>query len=183
MEEIWRPVVGYEGLYEVSSEGRVKSKDMIVGSRYGLTRTQKGRVLKQSLKGAKMKYYYVDLCKNKTVSHYRVNRLVARAFPEICGAWFEGCVINHKNCITTDNRACNLETCTAKYNSNYADCRLKISKAKGKKVNQYTIDGEFIKRWDGVSEAQRALGISHISCCCLGKEGRTTAGGFRWEYA
>lgn len=109
-EEIWKPVVGYEGLYEVSSYGRVRSLD-----RYdSKNRFWKGRILKLSDDGRG--YLDVQLCSNGKVKHHLVHRMVAQAFipnPDNLPQ------VNHRDEDKTNNRVENLEMCDAKYNINY----------------------------------------------------------------
>lgn len=98
--------------------------------------------------------------------------------------------INHKNEIKSDNRVDNLEWCDRSYNINYGTRNKKIAKAheghttwkKGKKVFQFTKDGEFVKEWCSLHEIQRQLGFSatHISKCCLGRY--KFAYDFIWRY-
>ena len=109
-EEIWRPIVGYEGLYEVSSYGRVRSLDRYDSNNHFL----KGRILK--LCADKDGYLNVGLSSNNKVKKYKVHRLVAEVFipnpnnlPQV----------NHKDENPSNNRVENLEMCDAKYNSNY----------------------------------------------------------------
>ena len=75
----------------------------------------------------------------------------------------------------------NLEWCTIKYNINYGTGIKKSAIAKYKEVNQYDLQGNFIKTWNSIKQAKENLGISaHISDCCEGK--RKTAGGYIWKY-
>ena len=100
--EVWKDVVGYEGLYEVSNLGRVKSK------------TRKNTIL---LKPSETKgYLFVFLCKDKKVKRKSIHRLVANAFIENP---YNYPIINHVNENKADNRVENLEWCSAKYNINY----------------------------------------------------------------
>lgn len=102
MEEniVWRDVVGYEGHYIVSNQGEV------ISLKYG-----KRKVLKQTL--SPRGYCRVRLRLNGTDKYVsNVGRLVAQAFPEICGEWFDGCTVDHINTIKTDNRAINLRVVT-----------------------------------------------------------------------
>lgn len=183
MEEIWRPVKGYEGLYEVSNEGRVRSVDRIVKSPINNNPTvcRKGLILKQinSVRNCKR----VNLSKNGNSCLIFVHRLVARAFPEFCGKWFEGCVINHKDENPANNKAENLEVCTAKYNSNYGTAIERRVEKQSKLINQYTLDGEFVKQWNRASEIEETIGINgrNVRNCCSGK--RKSTGGYQWEYA
>lgn len=95
--EEWRPVKEYEGKYEVSSNGSVKS--------INYHRSGKERILKGLGNNG---YLRVDFYDNGKRKHYLIHDLVAIAFPKICGEWFEGCEVDHINGIKTDNRANNL---------------------------------------------------------------------------
>ena len=114
MKEIWRDIKGFEGLYQVSNLGNVKSLN------YNKTGQERLLILQVGHDG----YRRVSLFnKQKGIKNkrYFVHRLVAWAFPEICGEWFEGAVVNHKNEITSDNRAENLEVCDQSYNCTYGN--------------------------------------------------------------
>ena len=176
MEEIWRPVKGYEGLYEVSNEGRVKSLKTYRSAK-------KGGILNG--KSVSKRYYpQVALYRDLKRKQYSIHFLVVQAFPEVCGELFEGCHINHRNEVKTDNRAENLEVCTAKYNANYGTRNKKISeKRKSKPIIQLSLDGEFIRRWESAMDVEREKGYSHsnIAAACLGKH--KVICGYKWEYA
>lgn len=101
--EIWRPVQGYEGLYEVSNLGRVKSLDRAVNNNGGVY-IRPERLLRPS----KGEYLQVILCKEGITTTYRIHRLVAISFPEICGEYYEGAEVDHINGNAVDNRAVNL---------------------------------------------------------------------------
>ena len=112
-EEIWRSIEGYEGLYQVSSLGMVRSCDKIVNCKGG-TRMIKGKVLSQrrGMNG----YLTIVLHKNHKPTGFSVHRLVAKAFPEICGEYRNGLEVDHKNTLRTDNRAENLHWVTRSQN-------------------------------------------------------------------
>ncbi len=131
--EIWRDIEGYEGYYQVSSLGNVRSLDRYIPHRKSGLQFCRGKVLCPRMK--EFGYNCVHLAKDGIIKEHFVHRLVVLAFPEICGEWFEGAQVNHKNEVKTDNRAENLETCTASYNSNYGTHRLKLSNAlKGRQM-------------------------------------------------
>lgn len=176
--EEWKDITGYEGLYQVSTLGNVRSYDKIVGCRGGKTRLVKGKILAPARSGNG--YVKVMLTKNKTRRNRNVHRLVAEAFiPNLDG--FTD--INHINEIKTDNRVSNLEWCSRCYNNHYSRIPEKMNEAKKIRVKQVSLDGEIINVWNGIREAARALGIKshrHISDCCKGKA--KTCYGFKWEY-
>lgn len=177
--EIWKDIEGYEGIYQVSSYGRIKSL------RY--RHSSKVRIMKQQI--VKGPYYTVEFNYKRKRDIRYVHRIVAKAFPEICGDYFEGAECNHKDENGLNNNASNLEWVTSKYNNNYGT-RLKRSletkRINGKRnipVNQLDLDGNFIKTWASATIAAEQLGVGqgHISSCLTGK--RQTAYGFKWEYA
>ena len=138
IEEIWKPVIGYEGLYEVSSYGRVRSLDRYVkgkGESYWL---RKGKVL--SPEKNKDGYLLVSLCCNGKRYLRTVHRLIAQAFipnpdnlPEV----------NHLDEDKTNNRVDNLEWCDRSYNNNYGNRMDKVRKTK-----------ELSGYWTGVSKTK-----------------------------
>ena len=168
MEEIWKDIPNYEGLYQVSNLGKVRS---IERTEYTNRFNKNGKHIKACILcprvcGKKRNYYSVALFKNGTRKDYRIHRLVMDAF-----VGKSNLTVNHKNEITTDNRLENLE-----YMSNHNNIRY----SKAKRVKQFDIDGQYIKTWDAIVDAQKTLNIGHISQCCSGK--RKTAGGFIWKY-
>jgi len=177
MTEVWKPISGYEGLYEISNLGRVKSLERTVKNGHG------GRVVQETiLKICKTnrRYSGVGLSKNRELQNLNVHRLVAIAFvsnPE------NKPMVNHINGVRYDNRADNLEWTTAKENIQHAwssgICNSDYCK---KKVMQIK-DGKIIKVWESQHEISRCLNISqgNISACCIGK--RKTASGFQWKSA
>lgn len=187
MTEIWRDIKDYEGLYQVSNLGRVKSLEHKVKNKHGY-RTVKERILKTFLDGGG--YVQVYLYKNNTRTHYHVHRLVAQAFKP--NPYNKPC-INHLNKIRTDNRVDNLEWCTHEENNNWSDHNELISiaktgvfniKGKSKPVLQYTMDMVFIKEYPSVQEANRQTGIQVSSICnvCNCKRGLKSTGGYIWKY-
>ena len=167
--EIWKPVAGYEGLYEVSNLGRVKS--LLHNNEWILRPIDNGHG-----------YLRVALSKNGNVKRYRIHRLVARAFvpnddPE------NKTHVNHRNELKADNRASNLEWCNQHYNNNYGTRNKRISKQRSKPIKQIDVAGNVIRIWESTVTAAKHLNHSSNTICnCL--HGRLrTAFGFRWEYA
>lgn len=114
MLEEWRDVVGYEGIYQVSSLGNIKSLARFAKNRHGV-RPIRERILKPAL--SRGDYFCVGLKKDTVSKTYFVHRLVAEAFHQNPNN--KPCV-NHINAIRTDNRACNLEWCTYSENNQHS---------------------------------------------------------------
>ena len=113
-EEIWRAIEGYEGLYEVSNTGRVRSVDRYVKYSNGRIHLHKGKVLRpiKDRDG----YLQVNLCYSGRINSIKIHRLVAQAFipnPDNLPQ------VNHKDEVKTNNNVDNLEWCDSKYNNNY----------------------------------------------------------------
>lgn len=187
MNEIWRTVhlKEYQGLYEVSDLGRVKSLDRWIETEDGRNVFYKGVILIP--RKDKYGYLYVHFSKNGHRFTIKVHRLVAFAFPEICGEYFEGAQCNHLNEIKTDNRATNIRFCSAGENVNWGERNNKVSRKMyngklSKPVLQYTLDGEFVAEYPSGMEAHRVTGCkqSGINNCCLGK--LKTSYGYVWKY-
>ena len=161
MEEIWKDKKDYEGHYQISNWGRVKS------IKFG-----KERILKPQKNTSG--YLCVTLCKNNNQCQFEVHRLVAEVFLPNPNNYKE---VNHKNEIKTDNRVENLEWCDRKYNQNYGTRTEKCSK----KVYQYTLDGEFIREWASTSECGRnGYNYGNVAACCRGKLKKYK--NFIWKY-
>lgn len=157
--EEWRPICGYEGLYEVSNMGRIKSL------KFG-----KEKILKFGKRPNG--YLYVNLCKEKKMKTFRVHRLVGNAFLENPNGYR---CYNHKNEIKTDNRVENLEPCTHKYNSNYGtSIQRRVEKQRNgvlsKQVYQYDKNHNLIKIWQSTMECGRnGFNQGNVAACCRGE--------------
>lgn len=124
INECWKPVVGYEGLYEVSDLGRVRSLNY--------KRSRKESIMKQVLDGDG--YYCLLLYKNGKRKRFSVHRLVVTAF---IGPIPKGFVVNHINECQTDNRLENLEICTIRENSIHGTANARRSASlKGRKFSE-----------------------------------------------
>lgn len=209
MDEIWKNVIGYEELYQVSNKGRIKSLKR-EGKGIGKGGNKKEIIMKQIPN--RSNHFYVKLSNNGVKKSIFVHRIVAKAFPEICGEWFEGCEVHHKDFDTFNNCAENLFVCTKEehqilHNSSQITSERRSLARKGKKGNpwtevrrtnmikkmknnvkickpvlQYDLEGNLIKEWPSLNEVERQLGCnhSHITTVCKGE--RKTAGGFIWKY-
>ena len=158
MMEIWKDIKGYEGLYQVSNLGRVKSLDY---NRMGVERLL---VCRKNMMG----YLQVVLCKDSKHKHHQVHRLVAQAFiPNPYGLP----QVNHKDECKTNNVETNLEWCNAKYNCNFGTRNERRAKAQSKAVYQYAKDGSLVKSYSSAREAERRTGYDNgnIVKCCNGK--------------
>ena len=153
--EKWKDVRDYEGLYQVSTYGRVKS-----------LANDKEKILKpvKNTRG----YVQVNLYKDEKMKHMLIHRLVAIAFIPNTKNYEQ---INHKDENKINNHVDNLEWCDAKYNCNYGTGIRRRAATLSKAVLQYDLDENLIKRWTSAHEIQRELGYYHgnICSCCNGK--------------
>ena len=176
-KEVWRDVKGYEGLYQVSSEGRVKSLERKFIDKIGRERYVKECILKPVID--RYGYLLVSLYAGGKQKNHTVHRLVCEAFHENPDNKPQ---VNHINEIKTDNRASNLEWATARENSNFGTRNERLGKARSKPVAQYAQDGELIKVWPSTMGVERQAGFSNgnISQAANGKYKH--AYGFIWKY-
>lgn len=187
MEE-WRDIEGYEGLYQVSNEGRVRSVDIEIDA-YNFNAKRNIKYIKKGciLAGSPDKngYLQVTLCRgSKDHKRCKVHRLVALAFipnpdnlPEV----------NHKDECKENNFADNLEWCDRVRNVTWNDLHLRTGYKNrnnpllSRRVMQLSVNGELIAIYDSTREAERN-GFNHcdVSLCCNGK--LKTHKGYRWQY-
>lgn len=165
MREVWKDIKDYEGLYQVSNLGRVKSLDRIVYQKNSFGNIQKniykGKIL--SLFEDKDGYLRVNLKKDKKMKQYGVHVLVANTFlninkfkymeyEDLSKIDINRLQINHKNENKKDNCIDNLEFCTVAYNTNYG--------SREQKIIQLDLSGKIIKVWDSRKKASKELHIS-----------------------
>lgn len=202
MEEIWRDVKGFEGLYKVSNLGRVKNVPHWVTRKYYKSSTgdniEDRLYIKEIFLNPKKKYHHrdrgvldyfyygVSLRKDGKYYNKTIHRLVAEAFlpnPDNLPC------VNHKDENRLNNHIDNLEWCTYRHNNIWKDRILKSlitynSNTKNRKrVYQYTRDGIFIKGYESVKEAMKEVNLKTNSgiyrscngCSCYPR-------GFKWSY-
>ena len=175
MQEIWKDIKGYEGLYQVSNLGYIKSLSKtkeIINNNKKYVKTIKEKELKGNFHQG---YRTVGLVKNGKMKTTYIHRLVAEAFIPNPNNYP---MVNHIDEDKSNNYYKNLEWCTCEYNNNYGNKLKNMKKA----IIQYDLEGNFIKRWESISEAERELfiAVSDIVRCC--KLYNKSAGGYIWRY-
>ena len=176
MKEEWKDIKDYEGLYQVSNLGNVRSLDRYVNYKNIKERLIKGKEIKPVDAGNG--YMRVTLSNKNKTRIYSIHRLVAEAFipnpenkPEI----------NHKKGRKNDNRASELEWCTHKENMEHA-CETGLKQSKGKTILQYDLQGNFVKEWDSLTEAGKYTKTNKSHICQVCKKQRNKAGNYIWKY-
>jgi hypothetical protein len=181
MEELWKDIVGFEGLYKISNLGRVMS------CRSANHKDKKPIIMKPSVSNTG--YHHVQLYKNKKAYTMTIHRMVATAFIDNPSNKPE---VNHIDGIKSHNAVDNLEWVTIGENQRHAiklglRSPSPMTGRKGKEsptsksVIQYTLDGEFVRVWYCISDAARALNC-HTSAIGLCLSGRNITGaGYMWR--
>lgn len=170
MKEQWKDIKGYEGLYQVSNLGRIKS--FRAYNSYTKKYYYREKILKNKIDTNG--YPMICLCKDNK-KYIRIHKLVAETFiPNINNYP----IINHKDENKQNNNVNNLEWCTYLYNNNYGNKNIKISKP----IIQYDLNKNIIKEYKSIMEASRELKINHSGIIQALKRKNKTGYGFIWEY-
>lgn len=164
---MWKDVKYFEGFYQVSDSGMVKN-------------TKTGRILKATPNKYRGGYLSVILSLNGNHTRHYVHRLVAEAFIPNPNNYPE---INHRDEDVLNNHRDNLEWCSRDYNQSYGTRAQRAGEKHRKPINQYTIEGKFIKQWSCALEIENKTGYSHsaIRKCCNGTYAQ--AYGYKWKDA
>lgn len=165
-KEIWRDIIGYEGKYQVSNCGRVKSLNY--------HSTGKEKLLKEDIN--QRGYHRVTLFKDNKGKSFLVSRLVAYTFINFVPQANKVYEVNHKDEDKDNNSLDNLEIITKKANLLYGTGRDRQAKSKSKKV--ICIETGII--YASHKEAREQTGINNIYNVCNGKA--KTSGGYHWQY-
>jgi len=171
MNQDWKDVAGYEGLYQVSNDGQVKSLSNDKG--------KKEKLLRQSIRAKH--YPSVALSKRGMFTPYSVHRLVAEAFLSNPDGFPE---VNHKDENPYNNHVDNLEWCTHKYNINYTSGR-KTYKKRGhaREIIQLDLYGKTISVFKSTADAANSTGIGRTGISNALSRIDGTSGGYGWQYA
>lgn len=175
----WKPISGYEGYYEVSSNGEVRSIDRTVVDKKGRRKHLVGKQMKITKSSGRNNdgYYVVNLRSYGSSKVVPIHTLVATEFiPNPCRLP----TVNHMDGDKSNNRACNLEWASYKDNNIHA-LKIGLRKPRGTAIVQKDMSGNVIAGFQSVCAASRATGIgrSLISHCVNSRI--NTAGGFIWE--
>ena len=186
MNEIWKDIKGYEGKYQISNLGRVRS---IMPRATSHTRDKDGIMRPSPNQGG---YLNISLYGNggnpkRNAKHHPIHRLVAEAFIPNPNNYPE---VNHIDENRLNNRADNLEWCTRSQNMSAGTLPQRIREHKingygSKVVNQYTLNGEFVAQYPSLAEIKRRTGFDHRNICkhIHGSPNHKHPYGYIWRYA
>ena len=181
MEEIWKDIKGFEGLYQISNMGRVRSldRDIVTTCRGTVhTRHYKGMIIKPKYTPAG--YQGVVLANSGVHIRAQIHRLVALHFVD---GYKDGLVVNHKNEIKDDNRAENLEFVTSSYNNTYGEQFKRRYDKHSKRVLKCDKNGTVICEYKSLHDAarQNETAATVISRWC--NSIHKPKNGFIWRFA
>lgn len=179
--EIWKDIQGYEGLYQISNYGRVRTVDRVSFQKHwqgGESKyLHKGKIRTPHMR--KNGYFSINLVKDRKQKTFNIHRLVALHFiPRVEGKEY----VNHIDADKTNNHVSNLEWCTQKENIQYAYDNGTKTPPHERKISQFDMDGNLLKVWKSETEIERVLGIYQANIYKVCKGLRKQAGGYKWQY-
>ena len=189
MQEIWKDVEGFEGIYQVSNMGRVRSLDHVANSRNGVPQHHRGKILKQS--ADRHGYKRVHISKDGIAKSVRVHRLVAQAFCEKPNGMD---IVNHLDNNPSNNCSSNLEWTDDKGNMQHAARQGRMGwrpenlrrAQEAHKIPVIAIAPDGTRIWfPSQVDAAKALKVNrgHIGQICKCRYGCKSSHGYRFEYA
>lgn len=192
LNEKWKPFTyNDKTYYEVSNYGRCKSITRTRLLFNGVPCVQVGKLIKpiQNDKG----YWYYGLSYDGKRKNFNVHNLVAMLFIDKESFKYhesenkslvdiECLMINHKDENPSNNRVDNLEWCTHTYNINYGTRTSRVVDKCSKSIEQYSLEGEYIKTWKSLANASSELNISRGTLCSCLKGQIKSCGGYQWKY-
>ena len=182
MKEVWKDIKGYEGLYQVSNLGRVKSLHQRAIKRNSKIKINYEQILKPVI--GKNGYSTVTLYKkennNKLKNNYKIHRLVAESFLNNSQNFPQ---VNHIDENKQNNKLSNLQWVSSSQNNNHGTRNKRVAEKMRKPVCQFDMDGNLVKIWWSLNILKNyGFRIEKISEVCNNKKGRKSSGGFKWKY-
>ena len=203
--EVWKPLIDYEGYYEVSNLGRVRSIDRVIPHPRIKSQFVKGRILKQkivvnknSISDEPMVDLQVTLSANGKMRYRNVRRLVYTTFIKKLNYKRDKKYVVNKNCNGYDNSVENVVCVTKKEKSKRAFDRGRVPESylatadrtgwinpgslQRKPVRQLTMRGSEVAVFESITEAYRVTGMDEKGIIDVAKGRRASIRGFKWEY-
>ena len=175
--EVWKNIkffekgvlYDYTGIFQVSNYGRIKFLERIDSNNHLV----KEKIKKQ--RTDKDGYKITTLTYNNVRKDFKVHRLVAYMF---LTKQKQFNIVNHKDENKANNHVNNLNWTCNRENINYGKRNKKISKP----INQYDLDGNFIRTWDSIHQVEKTIGYDSSSICKCLKNKTKTSYGYIWKY-
>jgi len=179
MQENWRDIPGYEGLYQISIDGEVRCRRFYMN----------GKVKILSNKPKKDNRIYWCLSKDNRKSDNQAAKWIALTYPELIeNDYFDGAEIDHKDGDKMNNNPLNLHWVSRAGNMNNPITKKQIANTElnrsdlSKRVFQYTLDGEYVNDYPSTQEAARLTGFSQGCIAAVARGERETHKGYKWIY-